>query len=324
MTDYPIFSFETTADEVATAFSSEIKGKNVLITGTSLNGIGFEAALAISKYANLVIITGYNDERLKLSEDAIKKEVPGANVRRLVLDLSSLAAVRQAAVEINAYTESLHVVVHNAAAPIARYKRTVDGLENQIAVAHVGPFLLTKLILPKVLASTSETYTPRVVFVASSAHKYGQGVNLELLKTPDESKHHPGYAYLQAKSANILTAIELARRANGKLLAFSLHPGIIDTNFNQKDDAIPVLQSLKLLDANGKPNTVDFKWKTIPQGAATTVAAAFDPRITADSGAYLDDSKIATQTVSPHSTDPANAERLWTATEEVIGEKFEL
>ncbi|KAJ7848543.1 hypothetical protein B0H13DRAFT_2674987 [Mycena leptocephala] len=97
MSAIPAFSFTTTADEVATAFSLEIKGKNVLITGTSLNGIGFEAARVIAKHANLVIITGYNDERLKLSEDAIKKDVPTANIRRLTLDLGSFAGIRKAA-----------------------------------------------------------------------------------------------------------------------------------------------------------------------------------------------------------------------------------
>jgi NAD(P)-dependent dehydrogenase (short-subunit alcohol dehydrogenase family) len=97
----------------------------VLITGTSIKGLGFETARAIAKHANLVIITGYNAERyaayfiaffisftqsrLKLSEDAIKKEIPSANIRPLVLDLSSMAAIRAAAAEVNAYPEPLHV-----------------------------------------------------------------------------------------------------------------------------------------------------------------------------------------------------------------------
>jgi NAD(P)-dependent dehydrogenase (short-subunit alcohol dehydrogenase family) len=80
-----------------------------LVTGTSQNGIGFDTARAIAKYAGLVIITGYNVERLQLSADAIRKEVPTANVHTVVLDLSSLAAVRKAAEEINAYSEPLHV-----------------------------------------------------------------------------------------------------------------------------------------------------------------------------------------------------------------------
>ncbi|KAJ7142311.1 hypothetical protein C8R44DRAFT_865663 [Mycena epipterygia] len=102
----------------------------------------------IAKHANLVIITGYNLERLKLSEDAIKKDVPSSNIQKLVLDLSSLAAVRKAAAEVNAYPESIH-------------------LKSQVVTDHIGPFLLTKLIAPKILAAGTASYVPRVVFVAS-------------------------------------------------------------------------------------------------------------------------------------------------------------
>ncbi|KAJ7058553.1 NAD-P-binding protein, partial [Mycena amicta] len=269
MSSYPKFAFETTAEEVATAFASDIKGKNVLLTGTSLNGIGFEAARVIAKHANLLIITGYNDERLKLSEDAIKKETPTANIRRLTLDLSYLAAVRKSAAEVNAYSEPIHVLIHNAAAAIGPFKLTVDGLESQIATDHVGPFLLTKLIAPRLLAAAGAEYTPRVVFVSSKAHSYGKGVDFASLKVPDESKYTAGDAYFQAKSANILAAIEISRRSKGALHAYSLHPGLIFTNINQTDNAIPVMQSMNLFGADGKPNTKDFQWKTIPQGAAT-------------------------------------------------------
>jgi NAD(P)-dependent dehydrogenase (short-subunit alcohol dehydrogenase family) len=109
--------------------------RTVLITGTSISGIGVETARTIAKHANLVIITGYSDERfgsllavqrllfyfifprLELSEEAIKKDVPSANIRRLTLDLSGLAAVRKAAVEVNTYKESLHVRENNCPLP---------------------------------------------------------------------------------------------------------------------------------------------------------------------------------------------------------------
>ncbi|KAJ6603209.1 hypothetical protein DFH09DRAFT_1301031 [Mycena vulgaris] len=87
-----LFSFTTTAEEVDTTFSNEIRGKNVVVTGTSINGIGFETARVIAKYANLVVITGYNAERLKLSDAGIKKEFPSANIHPLRVDLSSLVS----------------------------------------------------------------------------------------------------------------------------------------------------------------------------------------------------------------------------------------
>jgi len=317
----PTFTFDTTADEVATVFSNEITGKNVLITGTSINGIGFEAAKAIAKYANLVIITGYSPERLKLSEEALKKEVPSANIRRLTLDLSSIDAVRKAAAEVNAYPEPIHVLINNAAAPIVpTFKLTVDNLENQFATNHVGHFLITNLLVPKLLAARTATYTPRVVFVSSTSHASGNGVNFAEIENPDPKTYTAFGTYNHTKSANILTAIEFSRRLKGKIIANSLHPGVIYTNIPRKEEIIPTMQEFGMLDADGKPNQA-LHWKTLPQGAATTVTAAFDTRFNDKPGAYLDDSNEATP--APHSSDPAIAEKLWTVTEKIVGQSFD-
>ncbi|KAJ7505913.1 hypothetical protein B0H11DRAFT_1976638 [Mycena galericulata] len=318
------FTFHTTAEDVATAFAQEIQGKNVLITGTSLNGLGFETARVIGKYAALVVITGHNEDRLKLSEVALKDELPAANIRRLRLDLASLAAVREAAAEVNAYSEPIHVLINNAAAPMAEFKLTVDGLENQTATDHVGPFLFTKLIYPKLLASAraGTAYTPRVVFVASAAHRLCSGVDFDALTAPYAATYDAPVAYARAKAANVLTARELARRARGKLNVYAVHPGVIYTNLNQHPEALAGLQAAGLVDDNGEPISTRLQWKTIPEGAATTVAAAFDPSLNEKSGAYLSDSKDASETVAPHSSSPANAERLWSITEGIIGEKW--
>ncbi|KAJ7829243.1 hypothetical protein B0H13DRAFT_1916597 [Mycena leptocephala] len=322
MSTGPAFTYTTTADEVATAFSDEIKGKNVLITGTSINGIGFETARVIAKHAKLVVITGYSEERLKLSEDAIKKDVPHANIHRLVLDLSSFASIRKAAEVVNKNPEPLHVLINNAAASFVDFKVTPDGLETQLATDHVGPFLFTKLLAPKLLAAATPAFTPRVVFVSSEAHTFGTGVDFDALTNPDPAKYVTPNAYFQAKSANILTAIELSKRSKGKINAYSLNPGGVFTNIHQKEDSIPVLQGMGVLLPDGKPNPELGQWKTIPQGAATTVAAAFDPRLNDKPGAYLENSVVANDKVAPHSSDPANAEKLWDITEKIIGETF--
>ncbi|KAJ7681873.1 hypothetical protein DFH06DRAFT_283370 [Mycena polygramma] len=321
---FPKFSFSTTAEEVATAFADEIRGKNVLITGTSLNGIGFETARVIARYANLVVITGYNLERLKLTEDAIKKELPTANIRPLKLDLSSFAAIRTAAAEVNAYPETIHVLIHNAAAAIAGFKLTVDKFESQAQTDHLGPFLLTKLIAPKILASTTAGFTPRVVVVASAAAAWGPAPNFEtLLRHPDPATYEPYDAYMQVKSCNILFATELSKRSKGRINAYSVHPGVIFTNICQKEESIPYMKAFGVIDENLQPSKEKVAdWKTIPQGAATTVAAAFDPRLNDVPGAYLNDSAAANMEVSEYCADPANAEKLWEVTEEIIGEKF--
>ncbi|KAJ7713381.1 hypothetical protein B0H16DRAFT_1899534 [Mycena metata] len=318
----PAFSSTTTAAEVANAFSDEIRGKNVLITGTSLGGIGFETAVAIAKYASLVVITGYNAERLKLSEDAIKKAVPSANVHQLVLDLSSLTDVRRAAEVFNADPLPLHVLIHNAAATIGPFRLTVDNLESQFATDHFGPFLLTKLLASKLLAASTLNFTPRVIFLSSAGHARGAGVDFTVLEHPDAAKYEISQAYFQAKSANILTAIELSKRSKGAINAYSLSPGVIFTNLAQKEESRAEFQALGMLGPDGLPNEQKFQWKTLQQGAATTVVAAFDPRLDDSPGAYLNDCVIATESVAHHSSDPANAKKLWTITEKIIGETF--
>ncbi|KAJ7119707.1 putative short-chain dehydrogenase [Mycena epipterygia] len=315
------FTPNTTAEEVATSLAQEIKNKNVLITGTSLNGLGFETARVIAKHANLVIITGHNEER-HLSQEALQKDIPTANIVPLVLDLASLTAVRKAAAEVNASTVPIHVLINNAAAPMGNFKLTVDNLENQIATDYVGPFLFTKLIAPKILASATTEYTPRVVFLASNAHRYCNGVDFAAIAKPDPATYDSSVAYPQAKAANILAAIELAKRGKGKLNAYSVHPGVIYTNLQQHPEAIPGMKAAGLLDENGQPSTTHYQWKTIPEGAATTIFAAFDPSLNDKSGAYLSDCKDVSSSIAPHSCDPANAEKLWNITEEIIGESF--
>jgi NAD(P)-dependent dehydrogenase (short-subunit alcohol dehydrogenase family) len=117
------------------------------------------------------------------------------------------------------------VLIHNAAAVLGPFKLSVDGLESQFATDHVGPFLLTKLLAPKLLAAGTPNYTPRVVFVSSVAHAFGAGVDFATLEHPDPEKYGASLAYFQAKSANILTAIELSTRSKGAINAYSLHPG---------------------------------------------------------------------------------------------------
>ncbi|KAJ7618011.1 hypothetical protein FB45DRAFT_1034252 [Roridomyces roridus] len=130
------FSSTTTAEEVAEVLSDQIRGKNVLITGTSHNSLGFETARVIAKYANLVIITGYNEGRC--SEDVIKESIPHANIRPLLLDLSSLDSVRKAAAEVNAYHEPLDVLINNAAAAVEPFTPTTDGrFEKQFHRGHL-------------------------------------------------------------------------------------------------------------------------------------------------------------------------------------------
>ncbi|KAJ7069250.1 hypothetical protein C8F01DRAFT_1245458 [Mycena amicta] len=325
----PIFGFSTTSDEVVDALSSEIAGKNVLITGTTLNTIGFDTARAIAKYAGLVTITGYNPERLQLSAEALRKQVPAGNVRTLQLDLSSLAAVRKAAEEVNAQPEPLHVLIHNAAHTNGKYSITADDIEVQMATDYFGPFLFTKLLLPKLRSSVSasENCLPRVVIVASEVHAMGPGIGFAGLRKPvpgSEQEKNQFLRYHEAKQAAVLMALELAKRGAGQLRAYSLHPGLIFTNAMTHEAVLPTMKAIGALKEDGQPNPDYRNWKTIPQGAATTIVAAFDPRLNDKSGSYLVDCIEANDQRAPECGDPANSGKLWKLTEEILGEKFDV
>ncbi|KAJ7141129.1 hypothetical protein C8R44DRAFT_866777 [Mycena epipterygia] len=202
-------------------------------------------------------------------------------------------------------------------------RRAVRGW--QLAVNHIAPFLLTKLVLPKLLAAGTAGSMPRVVYVASTAHREfsaGWIKDFKMLEHPVAENYAPLTTYAQSKSADILTAIELSKRSQGKINAHSLHPGDIVTNIIQKDGNKAVLLAAGILTADGLPNKEIREWETIAQGAATTVAAAFDTRLDDKPGAFLCDCVEANEKVVPHSSDPANAEKLSTITEQLIGEKF--
>ncbi|KAK7063452.1 short-chain dehydrogenase/reductase family protein [Favolaschia claudopus] len=309
---FPTFSATTTAEEVADAFAQQIRGKNVLITGTSLNGIGYETSRVIAKYANLVIITGYNAARLNLTEKTIKSSLnttPIATIRQLHLDLTSLDSVRSAAAEVNAYPEPLHVLIHNAASAGGPLHLTPpNNLESQMATALFGPFLLTKLLYPKLLASTStstssllhgavtststSTSKPRIIIVTSRAHAFlpsSSSPNSTFPLPLDDSGAYlargpanPGEfssarRYVESKAANAVWAVEFARRAargrEGSVGVFSLHPGDIYTNIMQKEQNRVDLIGMGILNPDGTPAADKHTFKSIPQGAATFVHA---------------------------------------------------
>ncbi|CAK5278277.1 unnamed protein product [Mycena citricolor] len=94
------------------------------------------------------------------------------------------------------------------------------------------------------------------------------------------------------------------------------------TNILNKEESVEAMKSQGILGPDGQPNTQDMQWKTIPEGAATTVAAALDPLLDASPGAYLDDSVVANDKIEEHSADPANAAKLWDVSEEIVRVKF--
>jgi len=237
------------------------------------------------------------------------------------LDLGSLDSVREFVAEFEKRQLPLHVLINNAgiSLPQGTVEKTADGFEAHIGVNHLGPFLLTNLLLPKL----KESSPSRIVNVASRAHRNAPtvGVDFETFRpdAKDAAHHHHHLSastlYGQSKLANILFTYELDRRlcqeqwSPDKLTVNCLHPGVIDT---------PLLKNLF-------PTWTHFLYKPISsfitvtpqQGAATTLHVATSPQLDHVSGKYFSECKETQSSQISH--DESLAKRLWDVSAEMVG-----
>lgn len=202
-------------------------GRTVVVTGTTVGGIGYHTALELARRGARVVVTGRSDRTLDETERTIRAAVPDASLARLTLDLSSLKSVRQAAARA-ATLGPIHVLVNNAGVMAPPSQRTVDGLELQMATNHFGPFLFTGLLLPQLVAGE----TARVVTVSSQFHRYARSAPLgDPLR--QDGRYSRWAVYGQTKLANLLFTYELdrrCRRAGLPIMALAAHPGLAGTH----------------------------------------------------------------------------------------------
>jgi NAD(P)-dependent dehydrogenase (short-subunit alcohol dehydrogenase family) len=207
----------TTADIPALA------GHRALVTGVSVGGIGHHVALELARAGAHVVLAGRNPDRLSEADDTIRAAVPQAALEHLDVDLASLESVRRAASEV---TQPLDLLVNNAGVMAPPYARTADGFETQLATNHLGPFVLTGLLLPSLRPGA------RVVTVASQMHRLARKAPLG----DPHARPRPylrWIAYAQTKLANLLFTFELDRRlarAGLPVSALAAHPGYAGTH----------------------------------------------------------------------------------------------
>jgi len=198
-------------------------GRTALVTGVSIGGLGYHTALELSRAGARVVLAGRNPDKVAETERTILDEVPSASLARLEVDLASLASVRRAAAEVG---EPLDVLVNNAGVMAPPYSRTEDGFETQFATNHLGPFLLTGLLLPRLRPGS------RVVAVASQMHRFAG--RAPLADPRARAKRYLRWiVYSQTKLANLLFTFELDRRlaaAGLPVTALAAHPGYAGTH----------------------------------------------------------------------------------------------
>lgn len=255
----------------------------------------------------------------------IKALNPNIKVTFVPVSLDDFDSVRAAAATINNTIDKLDILINNAGIMnIKEYTTNKDGIELQFATNHLGHFLFTKLLFPKIVAAGPGA---RIVNLTSLGHKLGP-VRFDDYNFSNGAAYDGWSGYGQSKTANILFSVALANKLRDKkIFSFAVHPGGIYTT-NLATHLQDIHAELDACNAVALKNTgrqfpigADPP-KSIEQGVATTLVATLDPRIEAQSGSYLADAKV--EPAYEYATDPANAERLWKLSEELVGEKFDI
>ncbi|MBB3045161.1 oxidoreductase [Nocardioides soli] len=217
----------TRADRWTLADLPDQGGRTIMVTGTTVGGLGHVTALELARRGARVVLTGRNPDKLVEARRAILEEVPGAELESVELDLADLSSVRRAAAAV-AGLGAIDVLVNNAGVMGTPHHRTADGLELQLATNHFGPFLLTGLLLPQLVASEGG----RVVTVSSQMHRVARSAPLDDPRAP-RGRYRRWPAYGQTKLANLLFTYELdrrLRRAELPVKALAAHPGFASTH----------------------------------------------------------------------------------------------
>ena len=324
------FGATSTTDEVLAGVN--LKGKRILVTGVSA-GLGVETARSLAAHGAHVVGAARDLKKAEVATEEVRKAAAenGGGFELIELDLADLASVRAAADALVAKGEPFDVVIANAGVMAAPFGHTKDGFETQFGTNHLGHFVFVNRIA-KLIRDGG-----RFVSLASSGHRFS---NVSLDDPNFETTpYEPFVSYGRSKTANILFAVAFdARHKAHGVRAAAVHPGGIQTELGRHlEQTSPTwLENMitlinQQLAAEGKG---PFEFKTIPQGAATSVWAAVVAPAEEVGGKYCenchvgplvaDDATITavSEGVRGYALDPANAEALWKKSEELVGEQF--
>jgi dehydrogenase/reductase SDR family protein 13 len=268
-------------------------GRTFLITGAN-TGIGRATTEALAARGATVYMACRSETRARPVRDEIAAATGNQSLHLLTLDLADLASVRACAQAFLDTGAPLHVLVNNAGLAGKR-GMTASGFELAFGTNHVGPFLLTGLLLDRLRASAPA----RIVTVSSEGHYRVDGIDYDAVRrlTRTRTAFHE---YCVSKLANLLHSQELARRLEGSGVAtYSLHPGTIASDV-WREVPWPIRPLLKL------------RMRSPAEGARTALYCATSPEVAGDTGLYYDDCRR--KEPSRHAT-PARAAELWERSE---------
>ena len=312
------FGAESTADEVLEGVN--LSGKRVLITGVSA-GLGVETSRSLVAHGATVVGTARD---LTKARRAIA-EAGNPKVELVEMDLASLSSVRKAASDLLAQAKPFDVIIANAGVMACPQGKTRDGFETQFGTNHLGHFVFVNKLIPLLKPGA------RIATLSSAGHQISD-VNIEDPNF-EHTPYQPFTAYGRSKTANILYAVALDSRLKGRgVRATSLHPGGIQTELGRHltPELMEQIRARMSLGSGNKPQAVRFK--TVPQGSATSVWSSFVASPEAVGGRYCEDCHVCEVNddttsrvgVRSYALNLSHANDLWCKSEEMVGERFPL
>lgn len=312
------FGAETTTNDVLDGI--DLSGKRVVITGGA-SGIGKETARAMAAKGASVVIPARDLEKGEAAAKEIISVTGNRDVEVMELDLGSMESIRGFADTFLAKYDRIDLLINNAGVMACPHAETTDGLEMQFGTNHIGHFLMTNLLVPAILNGDS----PRIVNLSSRGHHRDE-VHFDDLNF-ENREYEKWAAYGQAKTANVLFSVGLENRlANKDVHSLAVHPGGIVTNLGRHLTEADVAELMaRMTESSGDGPVL----KSVEAGAATTCYAATAPELEGKGGIYLEDCHVAdvddddpAGSVRSYAVDPANADKLWSLSEEIVGQKF--
>ena len=284
-----------------------LKNKTVVISGAT-NGIGKAAAIELSKERSKLIFTYRNESLANDLFAEIKDLSPDTQVHSVYCDFSNQDSIKKCAEEINEMCENIDVLINNAGVVNTSYHETSDGIENTFAVNHLGYFLFTNLLLHK-LKGESET---RIINVSSAAHSFVKEIQWQDINFKNNFKQGLR-CYGQSKLANLLFTRYLAiKLSTENITVNAIHPGGVNTSLGSQNK-VWYSKPLRLI--------LRPFFRSPLKGAESIIylATKQDDGVT---GEYFVDSKIHKS--SSYSKNLEEADKLWSLSEEMVGQTFDL
>src|SRR5258707_4016647 len=321
--------FGATSTTVDVLSGTDLRGKRILVTGVSA-GLGVETARSLAAHGAKVTGAARDLEKAKAATALVQKDgdANGGGLELIELDLANLKSVRACADGLLEQGEPFDVVIANAGVMATPFGKTADGFETQFGTNHLGHFVLVNRIASLLRDGG------RLINLSSAGHRYS---NVDLGDPNFErTPYEPFVAYGRSKTANILFAVAFDKRHQDRgVRAAAVHPGGIRTELGRYAEPGRIEKVIEEINRQlAGQGQGPFQWKSVPQGAATSVWAAVVAPASEIGGQYCekchvghivpDDAPISvvTEGVRGYALDPNNAEALWKNSEELVGESF--